>query len=96
MLDVINLLVDYIEEKHGISQREVVASWQNARERGFSVDKQSGMLFEEIVEVAVKPGYTIEYGVLEVIIQIGLMLQQRSFIRDSWWFTLVVCSFWRL
>lgn len=91
MLEVINLLVDYIQEKPGTTQTDVVDSWNNARNRGLSVDKQCGILFEEIVDVAIRPRFSLEYGILEVILHIGQILNQRSFISDRWWFKLAVC-----
>lgn len=93
MLEVINQLVDYIREKPGTTQVDVVDSWNSARNRGLAVDRQCGVLFEEIVSVAVRPGFSLEYGILEVILHIGQILSQRSFISDAWWFKLSVCRY---
>lgn len=91
MLKVINLLVDYIQEKPGVTSRDVIEGWNDAKGRGLHIDKECGVLFEEIVEISVKPMFSLEYGILEVIVHIGQILNLRSFISDQWWFKLAVC-----
>lgn len=90
MLSIINLLVEYLEEKQGVGQNEVVSSWQAAKQKGYTIDKHCAFLFQDLIDVAVKPGYTLEFGVLGVVVQIGYLIQQRSFISDEWWFKLTV------